>query len=217
MVNIQTCLVILTSRSQSITVTSQWAPWRLKSSAPRLLAPFVQAPSKKTSKLRVTGLCEGKPPVTGGFPSQRARNAENVSIWWRHHECTPGCFPLRTHWEHGIREPSCSLFCMVCTLYAYISSNDSITYNAAVVRGRRTFLQSNVCRYVIFKNRTILRIAVGLVDHICYRDSTTIVGVIRSNCVRWPQGDYPARTAPHAHTNSCLTAWYIYIYIYMDA
>ena len=29
--------------------------------------------------------CEGNPPVTGGFPSQRASNAENVSIWWRHH------------------------------------------------------------------------------------------------------------------------------------
>ena len=41
--------------------------------------------SKKTSKLRVTGLCEGNPPVTGGFPSQRASNAENFSIWWRHH------------------------------------------------------------------------------------------------------------------------------------
>ena len=27
--------------------------------------------SKKTSKLRVTGNCEGNPPVTGGFPSER--------------------------------------------------------------------------------------------------------------------------------------------------
>ena len=43
--------------------------------------------SKKTSKLRVTGLCEGNPQVTGGFPSQRTSNAENVSIWWRHHAC----------------------------------------------------------------------------------------------------------------------------------
>ena len=42
--------------------------------------------SKKTSKLRVTGLCEGNPPVTGGFPSQRASNVENVSIWWHHHD-----------------------------------------------------------------------------------------------------------------------------------
>ena len=42
--------------------------------------------SKKTSKLRVTGLCEGNPPVTGGFLSQRASNAENVSIWWRHRD-----------------------------------------------------------------------------------------------------------------------------------
>ena len=31
------------------------------------------------------GLCEGNSPVTGKFPSQRASNAENVSIWWRHH------------------------------------------------------------------------------------------------------------------------------------
>ena len=41
--------------------------------------------SKKTSKLRVTGLCVGNSPLTGEFPSQRATNAENVSIWWRHH------------------------------------------------------------------------------------------------------------------------------------
>ena len=42
--------------------------------------------SKKTSKLRVTGLCAGNSPVTGEFPAQMASNAENVSIWWRHHD-----------------------------------------------------------------------------------------------------------------------------------
>ena len=37
----------------------------------------------------------GNPPVTGGFPSQRASNAENVSIWWRHHDMyTPSGNPL---------------------------------------------------------------------------------------------------------------------------
>ena len=41
--------------------------------------------SKKTSKLRVAGLCAGNSPVTGEFPAQMASNAENVSIWWRHH------------------------------------------------------------------------------------------------------------------------------------
>ena len=41
--------------------------------------------SKITSKLRVTGLCEGNPSVTGGFPSQRTNNAVNVSIPWCHH------------------------------------------------------------------------------------------------------------------------------------
>ena len=42
--------------------------------------------SKKTSKLRVTGLCVGNSPVAGEFPTQKASNAQNVSIWWRHHE-----------------------------------------------------------------------------------------------------------------------------------
>ena len=45
--------------------------------------------SKKTSKPRVTGLCAGNSPVTGEFPAQRASNAEDVSIWWRHHVTIP--------------------------------------------------------------------------------------------------------------------------------
>ena len=30
----------------------------------------------------------GNSPVTGEFPAQRASNAENISIWWRHHGLT---------------------------------------------------------------------------------------------------------------------------------
>ena len=44
-----------------------------------LLNRLFRRRSKKTSKLRVTGLCAGNSPGTS--------NAENVSIWWRHHEC----------------------------------------------------------------------------------------------------------------------------------
>ena len=40
----------------------------------------------KISKPRVTGLCEGNSPVTGEFLAQKTSNAENASIWWRHHE-----------------------------------------------------------------------------------------------------------------------------------
>ena len=41
--------------------------------------------SMKISKLRVSGLCVGNSPGTGEFPATMASNAENVSIWWRHH------------------------------------------------------------------------------------------------------------------------------------
>ena len=65
-----------------------------KSRALRVLIPFAQITwrldcllnclfkcrSKKTSKLRATGLYEGNPPVIDGFPSQRASHAENVSM-----------------------------------------------------------------------------------------------------------------------------------------
>ena len=47
--------------------------------------------SKKTSKLRVTGLCAGNSPVPGEFPAQMASYAENVSIWWRHHDMESMC------------------------------------------------------------------------------------------------------------------------------
>ena len=66
--------------------------------------------SKKTSKLRVTDLCEGNSPVIGEFPAQRASNAENVSIWWRHrvrpkqNDChLPFCRHLIKH-QHWFRE-----------------------------------------------------------------------------------------------------------------
>ena len=43
-------------------------------------------------------------PVTGEFPAQKASNAENASIWWRHHECSPSHGDAR---ELG-RFPHCS-------------------------------------------------------------------------------------------------------------
>ena len=41
-----------------------------------LLNRLFRCRSKKTSKLRVTGLCAGNSPVTGEFPTQMASNAE---------------------------------------------------------------------------------------------------------------------------------------------
>ena len=41
---------------------------------------------RQHQSFRVTGLCEGNSPVTGEFPAQSASNAENISMWWRHHD-----------------------------------------------------------------------------------------------------------------------------------
>ena len=48
--------------------------------------PFIQAQIKENIKApRRRPLCWNS-PVTGDFPVQMAGNAENVSIWWRHHD-----------------------------------------------------------------------------------------------------------------------------------
>ena len=59
---------------------------RLKSPGWRLLTePFIQMQIKENIKApRHCPLC-GELTGTGEFPAQMASNAENVSIWWRHH------------------------------------------------------------------------------------------------------------------------------------
>ena len=47
--------------------------------------PFVQAQIKENIIAPRHWLCEGNSPVTDEFPAQRASNADNISIWWRHH------------------------------------------------------------------------------------------------------------------------------------
>ena len=75
-----------------ITVALQWAPWRLKSPASALFSQlFVQTQIKENIKtLHHWPLRE-----IHRWSSQRASNAENVSIWWRlHYICC--------HWWHRI-------------------------------------------------------------------------------------------------------------------
>ena len=47
---------------------------------------------KHQGQPRVTGLCAGNSPGTGEFHAQMASNAENVSIWWRHHAVVMNTF-----------------------------------------------------------------------------------------------------------------------------
>ena len=75
-----------------------------------LLSRLFRRRSKKTSKLRVTGLCVGKSPGTGEFPAQMASNAENVSIWWHHHGFHNLAQPTYLSW-HCLRGWVVSLNC----------------------------------------------------------------------------------------------------------
>ena len=81
-----------------------------------LLNRLFRRRSKKTSKLRVTGLCTGNSPGTGEFPAQMASYAENVSIWWRHHDIDV-CIARIWKWHSP-----CSTLIGLFVLHAWIDS-----------------------------------------------------------------------------------------------
>ena len=101
-----------------ITVTLLWAQWRLKSPASRLFAqPFVRAQIKENIKAPRHWTLWGKTIGDRWITSQRASEAENVSIWWRHH--LPHLFPLHDYFfprRHFILSPSMSLFFLPSTV-----------------------------------------------------------------------------------------------------
>ena len=78
--------------------------------------------SKKTSKIRVTGLCVGNAPVTGEFPAQKASNAENVSIWWRHHEQQMHLYYFLVIRKH----PTCTRFTLDECCCIWINDSDQL-------------------------------------------------------------------------------------------
>ena len=90
--------------------------------------------SKKTSKLRVTGLCMGNSPGTGEFPAQVASNAENVSIWWRYHEAS-GVHENSVQWV-----PLCTLCNTLSTIYGSFGNVLLMTFNCINSKcfGKRT-------------------------------------------------------------------------------
>ena len=117
-----------TGRDIVITMTSWWALWRLKSPALWLFPqPFIRAQIKKISNLCITGLCEENSPVTGEFSAQRASDAENAVIWWRHHGSVTVCLYIFQN-EAALFAAGSHQQCQVvwhsCLLHRVIASHD---------------------------------------------------------------------------------------------
>ena len=82
-----------------------------------LLNRLFRRRSKKTSKFRVTGICARNSPGTGEFPAQMASNAENVSIWWRHHERDPAWYEKNTKPQRNTTKHAPCAYFLGCNVY----------------------------------------------------------------------------------------------------
>ena len=106
-----------------------------------LLNRLFRRRSKKTSKLRVTGLCAGNSSVTGEFPAQMASCAENVSIWWRHHPLSRSICPHKPAVSENI-------YRMELSLGAPPNIEFSQFQNSNKIQIQKPFIQENTQTYV---------------------------------------------------------------------
>ena len=69
-----------------ITVTLEWAPWRLGSPVSRLFTqPFIQAPIKENTKTTRHWPLWGESTGDRWIAFTKDQQRGNASIWWRHH------------------------------------------------------------------------------------------------------------------------------------
>ena len=111
--------------------------------------------SKKTSKLRVTGLYAGNSPETGEFPAQMASNAENVSIWWRHDANGGLVYPIaglsnnitsmnRYVTNKSSRHVSCVFSSVLRSFYNFAHARiPSVVQNCEIIRYMKSTLKMN--------------------------------------------------------------------------
>ena len=123
--------------------------------------------SKKTSKLRVTGLCARNSPVTGEFHTQMASKTENASNWWRHYEGSEIPWYIRQARKNGLITHNNDYFgcyvihlrCIHCKWIDYQKqmhgSNQLTVINVAVLKLTYiVYIHGILCAKVLFTAET---------------------------------------------------------------
>ena len=114
--------------------------WRLDC----LLQRLFRRRSKKTSTLLLTDLCGGNPPVIGRFSSQRASNAENVSIWWHHHvqHIFQGMISTTNVWFGGL-EQDCGNSLLMHRSYQSLALSHRLDYFKMIRHGNGLYMMTS--------------------------------------------------------------------------
>ena len=175
-----------------------------------LLNRLFRRRSQKASKLRVTGLCAGNSPGTGEFPAQMASNAENVSIWWRHHEMCTVCthcisysdnsvlperhvVPLLMEMRTAVRENYNNYSIMLCLTYWHLGDEAIILKVWFSNSFYRTVASAIAAKFLLaWCHRTTLT-HWGRMTHMCV-SKLTIIG--------WDNGLSPGRRQAIIWTNA---------------
>ena len=125
----------------------------------RFIQPFVQADIKESIKARITGPLCGKPPGTGGVPSQRANNAESISMVRCRHvmrvKSNVGHFGVPRRYTNSYFE--CLILNMSvnhdmqnsCTIYIFLFSiwqhHPGVTTWTNMILSRSRYNSSHIC------------------------------------------------------------------------
>ena len=158
--------------------------------------------SRKTYELHVTGLCARNSPVTGEFPVRRASNAENASIWWRHHG----------EWFVSYQPPSrksVTISCHHCRSYSYRIIHREVTVSCHHCRSDSYYIIHQVtisCHYSRNDSHHIIHHEVTVSCHQCRSDSYhTIYHEVTVSCHHCRSDPY--HIIHHEVTFPCHHSW----------
>ena len=127
-----------------------------------LLDRLFRRRSKKTLKLRIAGLCQGNFTGDRWIPRQRGSNAENVSIWWRHHDGWINCHIRNVFLRNSSKIPHAFTWWIHKPLYSEFIVSEwymdiLVSWNTFILNSQcMAWIRSNICIVLsIIKNSCV--------------------------------------------------------------
>ena len=122
---------------------------------------------KRTSKLRVTGLCARNSPVNGESPHKGPVTRKNVSIWWRHHE---------------MRRPGPCDVTMMSLSFLGLRTWPATLFSSGIISSSSVKMDQVTTEYLL--NHTLKQ------TQLCWRDSIMWCDADRQRSTSWLDDDW---------------------------
>ena len=183
--------------------------------ASRMTSLTVYSVADQKTSIRVSDRCEENSPGAGDFPAQRTSNAENVSIWWRHHEKIGQCL-CKYNSDDNIFDNVFNIITRDSHMFELVVSFDNYHLYKLYIIGH-AWIQANRVTFSWYRSRTTRKLGVIWIKIFPFTvTETSIINVLihiyrksilllkRATGVNWSQRNV---------INAAINLWHGYLFL----